>query len=84
MPARYPDTDVDVLLAMCAEYFARRAECVARCRRALSEYTAAPVELSAMAFLTAQFDQLDAAVRHGAGLVAAVQRERADGTRPRI
>jgi hypothetical protein len=75
------DPDVDDLLAMYAEYFARRAESVARCRRVLSEYTAPPAELPVVAFLTAQFDQLDAAVRHGAGLVAAVRRDRVGGLR---
>jgi hypothetical protein len=75
------ESDTDDLLAMCAEYFARRAESVARCRRALSEYSATPAELPVMTFLTAQFDQLDAAARHGADLVAAVQRDRAHGDR---
>ena len=72
--------DVDVLLAMCAEYFARRAECVARCRTALSDCGA---DLPVTAFLTAQFDQLDAAARHGAELVAAIRRERAYGLKSR-
>ena len=77
-----PDAaDTDDLLAMCAEYFARRAESVARCRTVLSEYSATPAELPVMAFLTAQFDQLAAAARHGADLVAAVQRDRARGGR---
>lgn len=75
------ESDTDDLLAMCAEYFARRAESVAQCRRVLSEYSATPAELPVMAFLTAQFDQLDAAVRHGADLVAAVRRDRARGDR---
>lgn len=77
-------SDTDDLLAMCAEYFARRAESVAQCRRVLSEYSAysaTPAELPVMAFLTAQFDQLDAAVRHGADLVAAVRGDRARGDR---
>ena len=79
VPARYIDPDVDVLLAMCAEYFAGRAQRIARCRRILSEYSAAAADAHAVAFLTAQFDQLDAAVRHGAGLVDRAQRDRAGG-----